>query len=158
MGKKQDKVEDFLGEAGAFAEGETFVTAAKAMPLGGMAGLSKSSSLYMFGAVGAIAATVRDSRAPSPTELEAKIKKGLYLALTSQRLFLVAIGGLGNAPREIAAILDRSAIQSVEMGTTRVSMIKLPTLTLHLGPEESIAFEFAKPDAKDAEHLYQSMQ
>ena len=156
MGKKQDRIEEFLVEAGVLDAGETFVAAAKAMPLGGMAKLGRSSSLYMFGAVGAIAATVRENRAPEPAELEAKLKKGAYLALTSQRLFLVSIGGMGSAPREIAAVIDRSAIAGVDMGTTRVSMVKLPTLTIRLGPDESIGFEFAKPDAKDAEELHRS--
>ena len=73
-------------------------------------------------------------------------------------MFLIGIGGLGGTPREIAAILDRSSIHGVEMGTTRVSLVKLPTLTLHIGPEESVGFEFAKPDAKDAEELYQELR
>jgi len=158
MGKKQTKVEAFLVESGVLAEGETFITAAKAMPLGGIMKHAKSSSFYMFGAVGAVAASVAEKRSPQPDEVEAKLKKGAYVALTSTRLFLLSIGGMSSAPKEIALVIDRSAIVGVELGTTRVAMVKLPVLKLSLGPDDSIDFEFAKPDAKDAEDLYRSMQ
>jgi len=157
MGKKQTKVESFLTESGAILEGEQFVTAAKAMPLGGFKGLSRSSGYYMFGVVGAVAAQVAESRRPEPAEIEAKLKKGAYLALTSSRLFVMSIAGLSSNPNEIVIVVDRSAIEGVEMGTTRVSMVKLPTITLSFGPEDSLTFEFAKPDAKDAEALYNAL-
>lgn len=158
MGKKQSKVESFLVEAGALAEGEVFIAAAKAMPLGGIMKNAKSSSYFMFGAVGAVAASIVDKRGPEPAEVEAKLKKGAYVALTSTRLLLLSIGGMSSSPREIAAAIDRSAIQKTELGTTRVAMVKLPTLTVTFGPEDSLEFEFAKPDAKDAEELYRAMQ
>lgn len=158
MGKKQTKVESFLADLGVFAEGETFITAAKAMPLGGIMKHAKSSSFYMFGAVGAVAASVAEKRSPQPDEVEAKLKKGAYVALTSTRVFLLSVGGVSSAPKEIALVIDRSAILGVELGTTRVAMLKLPVLTMTFGPEDSIEFEFAKPDAKDAEELYRCMQ
>jgi len=158
MGKKQSKVESFLVDAGVLAAGETFVTAAKAMPLGGIMKHAKSSSFYMFGAIGAVASTMAEKRAPEPAEVEAKLKKGAYVALTSQRVFLLSIGGMSSAPKEIALVIDRSAIQSAELGQTRVSLVKLPTLKLTFGPDDSIEFEFAKPDAKDAEELHRALQ
>ncbi len=157
MGKKQSKVEEFLIAAGVLAEGENFITAAKAMPLGGIMKHAKSSSYFMFGAVGAVAASMAEKRAPEPAEIEAKLKRGAYVALTTERIFLLSIGGMSSSPQEIALVIDRSAIQSAELGSTRVALVKLPTLTLSFGPDDSFEFEFAKPDAKDAEALFRAM-
>ena len=112
----------------------------------------------MFGAVGAIASTISDKRAPEPAEVEAKLKNGAYVALTSMRVILLSVGAMSSSPKELVLSIDRSAIQGVEMGTTRVSLLKLPTLSLLFGDGDPLQFEFAKPDAKDAQALYEAMQ
>ena len=112
----------------------------------------------MFGAVGAIASTISDKRAPEPAEVEAKLKNGAYVALTSLRVILLSVGAMSSSPKELVLSIDRSAIQGVEMGTTRVSLLKLPTLSLLFADGDPLQFEFAKPDAKDAQALYEALQ
>ena len=158
MGKKQSKVESYLLDSGSLMGGETFIIAAKAMPLGGFMKSARSTSYLMFGAVGAIASTISDKRAPEPAEAEAKLKNGAYVALTSMRVILLSVGAMSSSPKELVLSIDRSAIQGVEMGTTRVSLLKLPTLSLLFGDGDPLQFEFAKPDAKDAQALYEALQ
>lgn len=148
-----EKVLEFLSSHPVLEPGETVMAAAKAMPLGEIKRMAqRQGAMLVGGAVGAIVSHVRDSKAPAD-DMAAAMKSGVYLALTERRLLLISAAGMRALPSELLASVQRSRIVSVEEGVTKVSFVKMMTLTFAFDDETSLAFEFPKVDIKDARTL-----
>jgi len=147
MASTIDNVREFLAAQPLLEPVESLVAAAKGMPLGGVKAWSKrTGAAWAGGAVGALVM----SQQSGGDSLEAALKAGAYLAVTDRRVVLLQQGGMRGKPVAAVATIDRARITAVEEGTTRVSLVKMVTLTIRCDDETEIAFEFPKPETNDA--------
>ena len=149
MASTIDNVREFLAAQPLLEPGEPLVAAAKGMPLGGVKAWSKrTGAAWAGGAVGAL--VMSHQSGGDGDSLEAALKAGAYLAVTDRRVVLLQQGGMRGKPVAAVATIDRARITAVEEGTTRVSLVKMVTLTIRCDDETEIAFEFPKPETNDA--------
>ena len=148
-----ERVTEFLSSNLILEPGESVVAAAKAMPLGQIKKNTKrQGALLAGGAIGALVAHYRETKM-SADELTEKMRLGAYLVLTERRLLLIGAAGMRSLPGEFLGSVDRARIVSVDEGVTKVSFVKMLTLTFCLDDGNELAFEFPKVDAKDGERL-----
>ena len=148
MASNLDKVRELAASQPVLVDGEALVAVAKAMPLGGVKAWAKrTGTMYVGGAVGAL---VMSQQSGDDGSLEDAMKMGVYLAVTDRRLVLLKVGGMRGLPVAAVASIDRSRITAVEEGTTRVSLVKMVTLTVRCDDDSEYAFEFPKPETNDA--------
>lgn len=153
MADASEKVREFLTTQPLLEPSESVLAAAKAMPLGQIKKQSKVTGAKLVGgAVGALVASARESQM-SPEDLHGKMRNGVYLVATDRRLYLIAAGGLRGLPHEHVGTVERSRISKIESGSSRISLVKLLTITFTLDDETELAFEFPKVDVKGAEKL-----
>ena len=153
MAEVIERVSEFLAANLILEPGESVVVAAKGMPLGQIKKNSKrQGALLVGGAIGAIVSHVRESKM-TPDELSEKMRLGAYLVLTERRLLLIGAAGMRSLPGEFLGSVERTRITGLEEGTTKVSFVKMMTLTFRLDDGNELAFEFPKVDAKDGERL-----
>jgi hypothetical protein len=153
MADTEEKLREFLVQNPILEQGESIHAAAKAMPLGGVKKFAKDRApMLAGGAIGAFIAHQRDKKVVSG-DLETAMRNGVYLLATDQRLFLIAAGGMRGLPQEHLGSVERSRITKVEQGSTRVSLVKMLTVTFSLDDGTELGFEFPKVDTKDGERI-----
>lgn len=153
MADNVEKINEFLAANPVLEAGESFVAVAKGMPLGQIKRNSqRQGALLVGGAIGAVVSHIRDSKQPAE-DMAGKMRLGVFLVLTDRRLLLVSLTGLRSTPGELLATVQRSRIVAAVEGTTKVSFVKMMTLTFEFDDETSLVFEFPKVDAKEARHL-----
>ena len=156
MSDSEQRLRKFLTTNPARHDGETIAVVAKGMPLGGIKKFAKDRSTMMVGGVvGALIAHSRDKKIVAD-DLATSMRNGVYLVATDRRLLIVAAGGMRGMPQEHLGSVERTRIQSVERGETRVSLVKMTTAVFHLDDGSLLGFEFPKVDAKDADSLLRS--
>ena len=89
-------------------------------------------------------------RSPADGSLEDAMKMGVYTVATDRRLLLVKAGGMRGLPVAALASIERARITAVEEGTTRVSLVKMVTMTVRCDDDTELGFEYPKPETNDA--------
>ena len=120
-----------------------------AMPLGGVKAWAKrTGTMWAGGAVGALVMANQADTADG--SLEDAMKMGVYTVATDRRLLLVKAGGMRGLPVAALASIERARITAVEEGTTRVSLVKMVTMTVRCDDDTELGFEYPKPETNDA--------
>lgn len=149
MASTVDKVRELAADQPILEPGETIVAAAKAMPLGGVKAWAKrTGTMWVGGAVGALVMANQADTADG--SLEDAMKMGVYTVATDRRLLLVKAGGMRGLPVAALASIERARITAVEEGTTRVSLVKMVTMTVRCDDDTELGFEYPKPETNDA--------
>jgi len=157
MADTEERLREFLVSHPALEQGEAIHAAAKAMPLGGVKKFAKDRSpMFVGGAIGALIAHSRDKKIVAQ-DLETAMRNGVYLLATDRRLLLISAGGMRGLPQEHIGSVERSRVSRVDKGTTRVSMVKMLTITFGLDDGSELGFEFPKVDTRDGERLVASL-
>ena len=156
MADASERVRDFLNENPALEQAESIIAVSKAMPLGQIRKNARvQGPLLAGGAIGALVSHLRESKM-SAEDLQSKMKMGVFLVATDRRLLLISAGGMRALPREHIGSVERSRITKIERGTTKVSLVKMMTVTFTLDDGSELSFEFPKVDAKDGERVLAS--
>lgn len=151
------RINEFLSEKPTLRDGEHIVAAAKAMPLGQIKKNAKRQGpLLVGGVVGALIMHSQDKKV-TQDNLSSHMKSGVYLLATNQRLILIGAGGLRVLPQEILASVERERLTHLQKGTTRVSLVKMMTITCVLDDGSEMSFEFPKVDTQDGERLFAAL-
>ena len=156
MASTVDKVRELAAEQPILEPGETIVAAAKGLPLGGVKAWAKrTGAMWAGGAVGAV--VMAQHADASEGAVEEAMRMGVYLVATDRRLLLVKAGGMRGLPVAALASIERGRITSVEEGQTRVSLVKMVTMTVRCDDETELGFEFPKPETNDARNVLSAL-
>lgn len=148
-----EKVSEFATAHLLLQPGEQLLASARAMPLGGTKKFAdRVGKAARFGGIGALVLVGYDVHTASAS-LEAAMKLGVHTALTDRRLILIRAGAMRGAPEEMLGSIERSRITGVDEGTTRVSFVKMVTLTFRCDDGAEYGFEYPKTDTAAARTL-----
>jgi len=153
VSRSRSKVDEFIGRQEVLSAGESVVTTARAMPMGGITAWSKRvGKAARFGGAGMAFVFAKDALS-ADTSYEKAAETGVYLVLTGSRLIVLDSSPFGATPERVIATVERSRIVGVDEGVTKVGLFKLLNISLALDDQTEVGFEFAKPDTSEGRDL-----
>jgi hypothetical protein len=161
MASIHDKATNVLRSADALELGEQVIVATKAMPLGGAKAIGRRAAPFaVAGVVGGLigAAAAQAVLRHNPETIAAAFQNGVTIVLTDRRLLLMSQTAAGANPKEVVVAMPISSVHAVRMGTTRVSLVKLLTVSVDAAGYEHFDFEVPKPSTRDAEEVVALLQ